>query len=205
MTSSQTQPASLSVRARQHPVWALFTAAGVFTAIAVFDLVANPADQHALRTYKEYVLTATIFPSVAAVLWVLTALDALHGSHHEPPAGVGLRVAAIGLLGLGVDATVTLASGTTDTTGPLYPIAMLATLTGIVLTAIGWHRAQQLPRWIGPALAIGWLLGATPILGSGGAFLILVAAFLAIAARLRHDTPAQLTTTPVELDSSITA
>ena len=36
---------------RRHPTAALLTAAGIFTAIAAFDLAANPADQGALRTY----------------------------------------------------------------------------------------------------------------------------------------------------------
>jgi uncharacterized membrane protein len=186
--------------ARRHPIWALLTAAAIFTGVAVFDLVAHPASQHALRTYKEYVLTATIFPAVAATLWVLAALDGLHGDHRDRLAGIGLRVASIGLLGLAVDSTVTLASANTDTIGPLYPIAMLATLIGIVLMTIGWHRAQRLPRWIGPALAIGWFLGATPIIGAS-AMLILAGVFLAIAAGLRHDTTVALTT-PLEMDAS---
>ncbi|MBV9810238.1 MAG: hypothetical protein JO286_23880 [Solirubrobacterales bacterium] len=189
--------------ARRHSIWALLTAAAIFAAVAVFDLVAHPASQHALSSYKEYVLTATIFPAVAAVLWVLVALEALQSDHRERIAGIGLRVAAIGLSGLVVDAIVTLASANTDTAGPLYPIAMLATLIGIVLLAIGWHRARRLPRWIGPALAIGWFLGATPIIGDGS-MLILAAAFLAIAAGLRHNATAALTA-PVEMDASATA
>lgn len=203
MTANQTRPTTLRTRALQHRLWALFTAAGIFTAIAVFDLVANPAEQHALRTYKEYVLTATTIPAIAATAWVLSALDAVHDNRQERLARIGLRVAAIGLLGLLVDSIVTLASGTTDTVGPLYPLGMLATLIGIVLMAIGWHRAQKLPRWIGPVLAIGWFLGATPIIG-GGSMLILAASFLAISTGLRHDTKARLAP-PVELDSSVTA
>lgn len=189
---------------RRHPTAALLTAAGIFTAIAVFDLVAHPADQGALRTYKEYVLTATILPGVAAVLWVLSALQELHSGHDSRASRVGLRIAVIGLLGLAVDSILTLASGSTDTVGPLYPVAMLASLIGIVLMAIQWYRAGVLPRWAGPTLAVGWFLGATPILGSGGAFLILAAAFLAIAVGLHRQTPARLTA-PVGLDSSVTA
>jgi hypothetical protein len=193
---------SLSTR-RQYPTVALQIAAGIFTAIAVFDLVANPAGQGTLHTYKEYVLTATIFPAVAVMLWVLSTLHRLDGSHDRRLGRIGLRIAAIGLLGLVVDGIVTLASGTTDTVGPLYPIAMLTSLIGIVLMAIQWYRAGVLPRWAGPTLAIGWLLGATPILGSGGTFLILAAAFLAIAVGLRRQKPARRGA-PVGLDPSVT-
>ncbi|MBV9682999.1 MAG: hypothetical protein JO046_14500 [Solirubrobacterales bacterium] len=189
--------------AHRHPKWALLTTAAIFAGVAVFDLVAHPASQHALSTYQEYVLTATIFPAVAAVLWVLVALEALQSDHRERIAGIGLRVAAIGLSGLVVDAIVTLASANTDPAGPLSPMAMLATLIGIVLLAIGWHRARRPPRWIGPALAIGWFLGATPIIGDGS-MLILAAAFLAIAAGLRHNTTGP-PTAPVEMDASATA
>lgn len=193
---------SLLAPARRHPISALLTAAGIFGGVAIFDLLEHPASQHALATYKEYVLTATIFPAVAAVFWVLAALEGLHGDNHERVGLIGLRVAAIGLLGLTVDAIVTLASGTTDTAGPLYPIAMLTTLIGIVLLAIGWHRARRLSRWMGPALAIGWFLGATPIIGDGS-MLILAAAFLAVAAGLRHATTVALTS-PVKIDASAT-
>jgi hypothetical protein len=50
-----------------------------------------------------------------------------------------------------------------------------------------------------------WLvLGASPILVSGGAMLILAAAFLAIAVGLRRQTPARLPPA-VQLESSVTA
>jgi hypothetical protein len=203
MTAS---PSTLSTRrlaARQHPTAALFTAAAIFTAIAVFDLAAHPADQGALRTYKEYVLTATILPAVLAVMWVLANLHALHGADNGRRGGTGLRIATFGLLVLLVDAIVTLASGTTNTVGPLYPAGMLASLIGIIAIAIEWHRGGVLPRWTGPTLALGWFLGATPILGTGGAFLILAAALVAIAVGLRRQATAALAA-PVELDSPVT-
>ena len=203
MTASPSTLASRRLAARQHPTAALLTAAAIFTAIAVFDLAAHPADQGALRTYKEYVLTATILPAVCAVMWVLATLHGLNGANNGRRGGTGLRIATIGLLVLLVDAIVTLASGSTDTAGPLYPAGMLATLIGIIAMAIEWYRGDALPRWTGPTLALGWFLGATPILGSGGAFLILAAALLAIAVGLRHQATAPLTA-PVELDSPVT-
>jgi hypothetical protein len=81
---------------------------------------------------------------------------------------------------------------------------MLASLIGIIVMAVAWYRAAVLPRWTGPTLVIGWFLGASPILGSGGAMLILAAAFLAIAVGLRRQAPARLAPA-VQLDSSVTA
>lgn len=203
MTASPSILASRRLAARQHPTAALLTAAAIFTAIAVFDLAANPGDQGALRTYQEYVLTATILPAVLAVMWVLAALQGLHRGNNGRRGGTGLRIATIGLLVLLVDAIVTLASGSTDTAGPLYPAGMLASLIGIIAMSIEWYSGGVLPRWTGPTLALGWCLGASPILGSGGAFLILAAALLAIAVGLRRQATAPLAAA-VELDSPVT-
>jgi hypothetical protein len=182
----------------------LLTAAAIFIAIAVFSLVADPADQGALRTYKEYVLTATILPGVLAMLWVLAALQGLHDGDRGRLGRSGMRIAATGLLVLVVDSAVTLASGSTDTVGPLYPVGILASLIGIVLLAVEWYRAAVLPRWTGPALAVSWFLGGSPILGSGGSMLILAAAFIVIALGLRRQPPARVAS-PVQLDPSVTA
>jgi len=182
----------------------LLTAAAIFTAIAVFDLVAHPAEQDALRTYKEYVLTATILPAVWAVTWVLSALYRLNGSHNGRLGRVALGIATVGLLVLMVDSVMTLTSGSADTVGPLYPVAKLTTVIGITGLAIAWYRSGVLPRWTGPTLALGWLLGATPVLGSGGAFLILATAFLAIAVGLRRQSATPLAAA-VELDSALAA
>jgi hypothetical protein len=112
-------------------------------------------------------------------------------------------VATIGLLVLLIDAIVTLASGSTDTAGPLYPAGMLASLIGIIALAIEWYRGGVLPRWTGPTLALGWLLGASPLLGSGGSFLILAGALLAIAVGLHRQASATLAA-PAPLDSPVT-
>ncbi|MBV9002936.1 MAG: hypothetical protein JO304_28025 [Solirubrobacterales bacterium] len=194
---------NLSTRRRQSIV-ALLVAATVFAAIAVFDLIAHPGDQGALRTSAEYILTATLIPAPLIVLWVLTALERLHTGYESLLGRVGLRIAAAGLVALVIDGVASLAGGSTDAAGPLYPIGMLATLAGIVLVAIHWYRTRMLPRWAGPTLAVGWFLGATPILGSGAAFLILAAAFLAIAVGLHRQMQARGTAT-ISLDSSLAA
>jgi hypothetical protein len=203
MTTSPSPHASRRLAARQHLTAALLTAAAIFIAIAVFDLAAHPAEQGALRTYKEYVLTATILPAVWATMWVLAALHGLHRNHNGRRGDTGLRVATVGLLVLVIDSIVTLASGSTETVGPLYPAGMLAALIGITAMAIAWYRSGVLPRWTGPTLALGWFLGATPVIGSGGAFFILAAALLAIAVGLRGHATAPVAA-PVELDSAVT-
>jgi hypothetical protein len=189
---------------RRRATLALVIAGGIFIAVAVFDLAAHPASQGALRTYKEYVLTATIFPAVAAIIWALLSLHGLHADRDERGGRIGLRVAIAGLLALAVDAIVTIASASTDTTGPLYPLAILTTVIGVGLLAIHWYRAGVLPRWIGPTIALGWFLGATPILGSGG-FLIVGAAFVAVAVGLGRQTTTRHRTAPAGNETSLTA
>ena len=203
MTKSTSTPTSRRLPARQHPTAALLTAAALFFAIAVFDLVAHPTQQGALHTYKEYVLTATILPAVGAMMWVLSALHMRLGTHNGRLDRIALRTATIGLMGLAVDSVLTLTSGSTETVGPLYPLAMLTTVIGITGLAIAWYRGGALPRWAGPTLALGWFLGATPVLGSGGAFLILAAAVLAIAVGLRHQTAPPIAA--AQLDSAVAA
>ncbi len=188
---------------RRNPTAALITAAGVFAVIAVFDIAANPASEHALHTWREYVLTTTIFPAVAAVLWVLSSLHTSYSRRDGRAATAGMSIAIIALAALAVDGAVTLASGTTDTAGPLYPIAMLGTLIGIVLLATDWYRAEAMPRWVGPMLAVGWLVGATPVLGTGGAFLILSAAFMAAATALRRGTPSNALAATAEAEIAV--
>jgi hypothetical protein len=204
MTASPSTPTSRRVPARQRPTAALLTAAALFTAISVFDLVAHPAEQGALHTYKEYVLTATILPAVGAMMWVLSALHMRLGTHSGRLGRIALRIATIGLLGLAADSVLTLTSGSTETVGPLYPFAMLTLVIGITGLAIAWYRGGVLPRWCGPALAVGWFLGATPVLGSGGSFLILAAAFPTIAVGLRRQT-APAVAAPAQLDSAVAA
>ena len=90
---------------------------------------------------------------------------------------------------------MTLVSASTDTAGPLYPIAMLVSLAGIVLFAVASYRAAVLPRWTVPAITIAWIVGGPT--GEGvifrGAALILTAVFLAVLA----------TTTPSHANASI--
>jgi hypothetical protein len=187
---------------RRNPTAALLAAAGIFALIAVFDIAAHPASQHALRTYKEYVLTATIFPAAVAVLWALSALTELH-RRQTRLARAGLRVVAVALAALVADGAVTLASANTDTAGPLYPIAMLGIVVGMVLLAIDWYRARLLPRWVGPTLAVGWFIGATPISGSVGAFLVPAVAFAAAAAALRRQASTRPLGAPAEVEIAL--
>jgi hypothetical protein len=138
-------------------------------------------------------------------MWALFALHGLHRDNDERIGRIGLRIATAGLLALVVDSIVTIASASTDTTGPLYPLAMLTSVIGIVLLTIHWYRAGILPRWTGPTLALGWFLGATPILGSdGGGFLLVGAAFVAVAVALGRQTMAH-PAPPPGIETSVTA
>lgn len=183
MTSAPATPAR---RPHRRPQLALLAGAVVFAATGLFDLATHPSTQHGLRTYKEYVFTALLIPFALAALWALTDLHTLQCGRGGRLARVGLRIAAVGLLAFIVDAIVTLASASTDTAGPLYPLAMLISLIGIGLLAAASIRASVLPRWAGPAIAIAWVIGG-PV-GEGGILrgtaLILAAVFGSVAVAL---------------------
>jgi hypothetical protein len=169
----------------RHPTTALLTAAVAFAGSGVFYLLAHPATEGTLSTYKEYVLTAGLFPAALGTLWALVALDALRGGPAGRLGRTGLAIAAVGLVALAAISIVTMASGTTESTGPLYPIGMIATFAGISLLAVEWYRRGALRRWMGIALAAGWFVGATPLLGGGG-LLVFAAALLAVSVGLRR-------------------
>lgn len=63
-----------------------------------------------------------------------------------------------------------MATASTDTMGPTYPFGMLVTFAGLVLVAVAWCGGR-LPGLVGPVLAAGWFIGATPLIGSVGLLL----------------------------------
>lgn len=194
MTSTRTECPTPLAGQRRRTQGSLLVAAIVYAATAIFDIAARPASQHALHSWREYVLSALLVPFALAMLAALVELHALQRGACDPLGRTGIRTAAVGLALFIVDAGITLVSGNTDTAGPLYPIAMLVSLIGIVLFAVAAFRAAVLPRWTMPAIAIAWIIGGPT--GEGvifrGAALILAVVFLAViaACRPRLATPA---------------
>ena len=164
----------------------LLAVATVYAVTAVFDLATQPSTQHQLHSWAEYGFTALLVPFALAMLVAVAHLHALHGGAADPLGRTGVRVAAVGVALFVLDAAITLAAANTDTAGPLYPIAMLLTLVGIVIFAVASHRTAVLPPWCMPAVTIAWIIGGPT--GEGvivrGAALLLTGVFIAIAVAL---------------------
>jgi hypothetical protein len=63
--------------------------------------------------------------------------------------------------------------------GPLYPIGAVASRLGFILWGIAAYRAAVLPRWLGPAVALAWVIA--PPLGPIAAIFALPVAWAAAA------------------------
>lgn len=177
-----TRPA-LRVPARS----ALLTAAAAAAATALFDLFGQPSLGDRLSTAADYTFSALLVPFALAALAVVVLLHRLQDSRDGRLGATGYLITAIGLIAFVPCAIAALATAN-DAALPSYPLAMLASLAGLILFAIGTARAGVLPRWAGLALAAGWLFGG-PIaeggpLGFRGAALILAAVYTAIAVTL---------------------
>lgn len=110
----------------------------------------------------------------------LAGLFALHLRQERDLGSVGtwaFRVAAAGQGALGVVALATIARGQ-DALGPLFPIALLAWVAGTIAYAVATARAAILPRWVGPVLAVGTIVG---ILANPGGTIVLGALWLTFA------------------------
>ncbi|NJC74180.1 hypothetical protein HC031_31365 [Planosporangium thailandense] len=176
-------------RTLAHAKAALLTMAVVAAGTAIFDVVAHPhgGTEH-LGSTADYVFTALLLPFVLAALAVLAALHAAQAGRDGRLGRAGFIVAAVGLVAFVPVGVLTLVTADATSGGPVYPLAMLASLVGLVMMAIAWVRAKSLPRWILPAVTFGWIFGG-PVAEGGtpgfrGAALILAAVCAAVAVTL---------------------
>lgn len=150
---------------------ALLASAAFFVATALVVLIGHPVGGTArLHSVADYLFTAMLLPiavCVAAAAWAM----------HVSQAGLDARAGRVGVwfliageFALFVDGVATLVSANPNVAGPLYPLAMLATLVGFVSMAVGAEHARVLPRWVLPALIAAWIFGGPFAVGgsSGG-------------------------------------
>ncbi len=185
MVSTVVESRSLG-RARAGLVAMAVVAAGT----AIFDVAARPrGGTEALVSVADYVFTALLIPFVLAPLAALTALRSAQQGQDGRLGTVGFVVTAIGLAAFLPCGILTLATGDATSGGPLYPLAMLSSLVGLVLMSVAWVRAKALPRWMLPTVTLGWIFGG-PVAEGGtpgfrGAALILAAICVVVAVALR--------------------
>jgi hypothetical protein len=176
----------ITPRTDARPRPALITAAGVFAATALFDLIARPplAD-HRYHAASVYTFTALLMPFALAMLWALGDLRSITRVQTRL-AKAGLTVAASGLALFIPCAIASLATANPRALGALYVLAMLLSLVGTGMLSYALARAGALARWAAIALPVAWLIGG-PIgeggdpIGFRGAALLLATVSIAIA------------------------
>ena len=163
----------------------LLTAAAVAAATALIDLLAPPSSGSHLSTAADYAFTALLFPFVLAMIAAITMLHRMQHGEDGRAGKAGYITASVALAAFipcGIDS---LATGNAQALSPVYILAILGSVAGLILFAIGSFRARVLPRWAGPLLPLAWLLGGPAATGAvRGATLILAAAFTGIALTL---------------------
>lgn len=135
-------------------------------------------------TTGDYWLTASGFPFVVALLLATAGIHDLHGGRDGLAGRVGIILTGTAMTGFLVAFTAGLITRQTQALGPIYPICVVASLTGLVIFTIGIIRARLLPWWTGPALVVGWLVGG-PLDAFAAAPLLLAAVYVTIAILLR--------------------
>ncbi|WP_176921351.1 hypothetical protein [Pseudonocardia oroxyli] len=116
----------------------------------------------------DVVFTALLVPFALALLAVVLALRAAQAGRDGAAGRIGAWTTAVGVAGFVVCAVATVATGDPASTGPLYPLAMIVTLAGLVLAAVGSARAKVLSWWVVPLITLGWIFGGPVAESSGG-------------------------------------
>lgn len=97
---------------------------------------------------------------------------------------VGYWLVMLGLTLHAIQDIAALIVGTEEILGPMYPIASLILRLGFLLWGIAVYRHSLLPRWLGPLLALAWLI--IPPLTPYPVALVLPAAWACTALALRR-------------------
>ncbi len=185
MTSLATRATTPVPARRQRTRATLLTAAAVAAASALVDLLAPPSSGSHLSTAADYAFTALLVPFALAMIAVIVVLHRMQDGKDGLAGKVGYIVASVALAAFIPCAVDSLATGNSQALGPVYILAILGSLAGLILFAIGSFRAWVLPRWAGPLLPVAWLLGGPLATASfRGATLILAAAFTVIGLTL---------------------
>lgn len=141
-----------------------------FVATGLVDVIGHPVGgTKDLHSVADYLFTALLIPIALCLLGALAGLRRGQGGRDGRVGLVGFRVAGAGLAAFVVCGVLTLATANPDSAGPLYPLAMLATIVGLICMSVGANRARVLPRWVMPALTVAWVFfGPIAAGGSGG-------------------------------------
>lgn len=117
----------------------------------------------------DYAEHALFLVGVVLVAVALTGLQHRQGRRAGRLARVGQWLIIVGIVALAASAATGLVTGNDAVIGPAYPIGALVSRLGFILWGIAAYRAAVLPRWLGPVVALGWLI-APPLSPNAAAF-----------------------------------
>jgi hypothetical protein len=164
---------------------ALLVATANSIALAVLGLAATlTPDGHHFRHAADYWYTGVGIVGLPALLVFLTALRALEAGRDGRLGRAGLLLTSVSLATITGLLVYSVAAATTSGTGPLYPIAALASDIGMLLYCAGAYRARFLPRPIVVAWGAAWIIGG--VLGPNWGPPLLVAVYITIWTMLRR-------------------
>lgn len=105
--------------------------------------------------YTEHTLfiAALIFMSIA-----LIGMQSMQEDRTGLLARLGLWLTIVSFAALIVQSVAGIVIGQEYVLGPLYPIGAVLSRLGLILWAIAAYRAGVLPRWLGPVLALAWVI-----------------------------------------------
>jgi hypothetical protein len=162
---------------------ALVVSVAAWIPFAAISLAATlTPDGHHFRHPADYWYTGLGLAHLPALIVLLAAFRSLHEGRDGRIGRIGVLLTSAGLATITALLVYSLVAGTTSGTGPLYPIAALATDLGMLLFCIGAYRGRLLPRTLVAGWFIAWILGG--VLGPTWGPPLLVAVYLLIAATL---------------------
>ncbi len=100
-----------------------------------------------------FFIVGLVFMSVA-----LTGIQSTQEGRTGLLARLGLWLTGVSFAALIVQSVAGIVIGQEYVLGPLYPIGALLSRLGLILWAIATYRADVLPRWLGPVLALAWVV-----------------------------------------------
>lgn len=152
--------------------------------LAIFDFFITTSNGSFTST-ADYVYTLDGLPFVAGLLLVVSGLRTVQRGRDGKLGRAGFLVVAVGVAAVFVCLITSVVTSSENSLGPVYVLGTFATIIGLVIFAVASLRARVLPWWVGPALALTWIVGG-PVgdngpLGFPASGLLLAAVAIAIA------------------------
>jgi hypothetical protein len=180
MSTPSSQAPAPTAPAARNAVIACAAAATVVAATGVIDLALRPMSTDHLHTTGDYLFTAIGIPFVLLTAAAVASLHQAQAGRDGRLGRIGFLVVAVCNLALLPAFVGSLVTANENIFSPLYPVATLGSFAGMVLFAVGTFRGHVLPRFIGPALAVAWVVGGLLAVAPG--FELIPAAVLALTA-----------------------